>query len=259
VNARTRVIAPVVGVLLAALGLCAAAQAPDDRSRAGEEFARGVAAYGERRYEEAAARFEAVRELGLESGELYYDLGSAYYRLGDAGRAILSFRRAERFLPRDPDLRENLAMALERARERLPEPGDLPWQRAAAAWRRSLALHEEKALFLAAYVLAGAILLLSLVAWTVPLRRIGAALAVVSLLLGASYGARLHGERSRPPAVVIAPQAEVRTGPGEDYSVHFLLHAGAELRVEEQAGEWAKIVISAERKGWLRASTIERL
>ncbi len=225
-------------------------------ARAGELFARGVAAYGERRYSDAAAQFEEIRKLGLESGEVDYDLGSAYYRLGDVGRAILNFRRAERFFPRDPDLKENLAMALERAKERAPGAGDLPWQKAYAAFRQSLSLAEEKMLFLSAYTLAALALLGSIFALRAPLRRVGMGLGVIAILLGASYLTRLHDERSRPPAVALAAEIDVRTGPGEDYSVHFVVHAGAEFRVVEVKGEWSKIAISADRKGWLRSSTI---
>ncbi|MBI1852974.1 MAG: tetratricopeptide repeat protein [Planctomycetes bacterium] len=225
----------------------------------GELFAKGVAAYGEKRYEDAAKSFEDVRGLGVESAELDYDLGSAYYRLGDVGRAIVAFRRAEKFAPRDPDLRENLAMALDRATERLPESGDLPWQKAFTAWRRSLSLGEEKALFVAAWTLAAAILLASLFVWRTPLRRVGLLVGVMAVVLGVSYLTRLHDEKTRPIAVVLDPKVEVRTGPGEDYSVHFLLHAGAELRVEETQGEWSKVSVSADRKGWLRASTIEKV
>jgi tetratricopeptide (TPR) repeat protein len=251
---RRRSVLAFASLALAVAGV-AEARAPE----AGELFAKGVAAYGERRYEDAAKSFEAVRQLGLDGAELEYDLGSAYYRIGDVGRAIAAFRRAERFAPRDPDVRENLSMALERAKDPLPQTSELPWDKAIAAWRRSLSLAEEKTLFLSAYALAAALLLGSLLFLQKALRRAGIVAGAVALLLGVSYLTRLHGETARPHAVVVDPKVDVRTGPGEDYQPYFLLHAGAELRVEELQGGWAKISISADRKGWLPASAIERI
>src|SRR5262249_31210219 len=71
--------------------------------------------YGEGRWREAAGAYERVLALREESGNLYCNLGNAWAKAGDFGRALYAYERAERLLPRDPDLIANRAFVRERA------------------------------------------------------------------------------------------------------------------------------------------------
>ena len=49
-------------------------------------------------------------------------------------------------------------------------------------------------------------------------------------------------------------------GPGSDYVTQLVLHSGAEARLLEQSGMWAKLDLSGEGlSGWVPASTIEHV
>jgi hypothetical protein len=68
-------------------------------------------AFGEARYGEASADFEAlVRQEGY-SAPLLFDLGNAYLRDGKPVPAMLAYERAELLAPRDPGIQANLAVA----------------------------------------------------------------------------------------------------------------------------------------------------
>ncbi|MCK5643063.1 MAG: tetratricopeptide repeat protein, partial [Gammaproteobacteria bacterium] len=67
--------------------------------------------YNNGEYSTAAQFYEQLISQGKVHSSLYYNLGNAYYVQGDIGRAILNYQRASRLDPRDPDIRENLAMA----------------------------------------------------------------------------------------------------------------------------------------------------
>jgi tetratricopeptide (TPR) repeat protein len=56
-------------------------------------FTRGVAAFQQGDYRQAAARFEAARETGLDTPALHYNLGVSYYRLGRFGASAAAFER----------------------------------------------------------------------------------------------------------------------------------------------------------------------
>src|SRR5262249_48670461 len=60
----------------------------------------------------AAADFETALTLGGENGAVLHGLGNAWMKAGRKGEAIATWRRALRYLPRDPYLRANLAPAL---------------------------------------------------------------------------------------------------------------------------------------------------
>ena len=82
----------------------------------------------------------------------------------------------------------------------------------------------------------------------------------VLLLLGVlSIGVRLLDERGQPPAVVVASEVEVRSGPGEDYLTEFTLHAGAEVRVVERRGDWVRIALPGNLQGWSPDEAVSEL
>src|SRR5205814_513210 len=92
-------------------------------------FYQGNAAYKAGDYAGAAGAYERLLNAGLASGPLYFNLGNAYFKNGHVGQAILNFERAHRLMPRDPDVRANLAYAAEIAKD-IPEASPL-WQRLA--------------------------------------------------------------------------------------------------------------------------------
>ena len=75
-------------------------------------------------FQKAALCFETVRsEGGIENGRLFYNIGNIYFRLGDTGKAILNYRRAERFIPNDINLQQNLNYARSRRVDKIePKP-----------------------------------------------------------------------------------------------------------------------------------------
>ena len=63
-------------------------------------------------YRESADLLESIVADGYRNGAVYYNLGNAYFRAGEYGRAILNYRKAKPYRPRDPYLSANLAQAL---------------------------------------------------------------------------------------------------------------------------------------------------
>jgi len=57
--------------------------------------------------------------------------------------------------------------------------------------------------------------------------------------------------------VVIASEATIRSGNGPNHSALFVLHEGAEFRVDEETGEWMKIRLGDGKIGWVSASAVE--
>jgi tetratricopeptide (TPR) repeat protein len=95
-----------------------------------DAFLRAEKQYQDQNYEGAIETYEAIGELGVVDGALYYNLGNAYFKAGHLGRAILNYERALRLMPGDEDTRANLAFANElvsEAVEPLPLPLFIGW------------------------------------------------------------------------------------------------------------------------------------
>ncbi len=224
-------------------------------------FAAGNEAYRKGEYGEAIRLYEEILSSGVESGELFYNLGAARFREGDLGRAVADYERARRYLPRDADVKANLEYVLERTLDREIARQDLPPLRLAAAlaerltWKEWFRVVETTyAVFL---VLLGAFLLRPslqdrLREW---LYVSGGVLLAVCLLFAIS----LHAERLSTTGVVTESEVPVRSGPGEQFTREFLLHAGTVLRVRREADGWVYFTLTGDFRGWLPEKAIERL
>ena len=234
--------------------------APDTESGAGMAEANRL--YEAGRYAEAVQAYEALIELGVAEGEVYYNLGNAYLKDGDIGRTILNYRRAQQLLPRDPDVNANLEMAKGMALDQLQAQdgvGLADWvERALIRWTT---LDEAAAIALGMWLLccvlvAAMILrprarsLLRIVLW------VAAILLALSVF---SVGYRLVDVHGRDPGVVVAESIEVASGPGDDYLVEFTLHAGTEVRVLERRNGWLRIALPGDLQGWVPQETVETL
>ena len=212
-------------------------------------------------YAEAIAVYETIVEAGVHDSAVFYNLGNAYYKQGDLGRAILNYRRAQYLNPRDNDIAANLAIARLQTLDQLePDEGLLAnFVEIAEAW---LTLNE--ALILASILwllvgLFGVVAILSRRLRRVSLWVLGA-LGIFLLVGVISMANRYYLEQTAPPAVVVASQVDVTSGPGtgEQYLVEFNLHTGAEIRLLESRPDWRRVALpGGNSQGWVPAQAVE--
>ncbi|MBM3316597.1 MAG: hypothetical protein FJY75_01970 [Candidatus Eisenbacteria bacterium] len=210
----------------------------------------------------AVEAYRAVLRAGWESASLYYNLGSACHRAGEQGWAIAYLEQARRLAPRDADIRHNLALARRGAKQGAPQletswllgllAGMLDSVSPAGSVRLFLA-----GVWIAAFALAAA-------GWTGPaLRRWGRRLVLASLLfLGAGLGLlalKGYQARSAPGGVVVAAEAEVRSGPLRGETVRFVLPAGTLVHLGRSAEGWREVWLSTEMRGWVSADELAAL
>jgi tetratricopeptide (TPR) repeat protein len=209
---------------------------------------------------EAAAIYEAIIEAGIHNSDLYYNLGNAYFKQGDLGRAILNYRRAQRLMPRDTDINTNLNFARTQTVDQLETTGGglTNLVQVAEEW---LTLNEALVLALALWVFICYFAVLTIL---LPrLRRVfGWVMVVLALLLVIgllSIANRFYTDWRYPSAVVVAPEVEITSGPGdsEQYLVEFTLHAGAETRLLEERPGWRRISLPGNLQGWAPAEAVE--
>ena len=107
--------AAVVLVALLFSGLMASPVLAQEGEESGGSW-EGLIATGNARYQEtdfsgALDAYETVLQAGFESADLHYNLGNAYFKTGSLGFSILSYERALKLDPGDPDIRANLDLA----------------------------------------------------------------------------------------------------------------------------------------------------
>lgn len=216
-----------------------------------------TAAYEGGQYQAAAECFRGLQSDGHRNGHLLYNEGNAWYRAGDIGRAVLAYRRALIFLPRDGDVVANLRSARQRATDDL-EPPDTRGALLGTVLAPYDALGPRELLVVGSVAWA---LFFGLLA--VRVRRDlpgGAGPLVLLALLAASaligWSARSYQLAAHPLAVVVGDEVTLRSGRDLQSVDLVRLHAGAEVRVVEEDAAWIQVALSSGQRGWLPSSEL---
>ena len=211
-------------------------------------------AYKDGNYPEAVQLYSELTGTGHTTGHLFYNLGNACFRAGDPGRAILNYKRAELFIPRDADLRFNLSYARDRTGDATEEP-ELLFD-FVFFWVDSLSLDE---LFYA-FALVNLVFFVMLTVRIFTKREwtyyVVVVCVIVWLIAGLSFGTRYVQIATDSRVVILADELNVLAGPDPHDTVLFRLHAGTVLERERSEGGWSLIRISDEKRGWVESHAI---
>lgn len=206
--------------------------------------------------------YARVLANGLESGELYYNLGNAYFKQGRLGPAILYYERARRLMPGDDDLLANLELARSLTADDI-EPLPEFWLFRAVGWW--VALLPRPALvwlvalaWLTAMAAMVGVILAPQTAVTVWGRRAALASGAVVLVFGLNLAIRELGMGAAEEAVIMVAETEVQSAPSGDSTLRiFTVHEGTKVRIDRRSDIWIEIVLEDGKVGWIRAEQLE--
>ncbi len=203
-------------------------------------------------YLAAAQRFEGIAS-DVENGRLEYNIGNCYLQAGDLGRAILHYRRAQRLMPRDSLLADNLAEARSRRLTNIAAGRAGTLLRNVFFWHFETSPTGRKraavALFAMTWVLLTVRVFRRRRAWLLA----AGACVIASLGLTASLSTQRWLERTSPPGVVLDMDVVVYKGPGAGYQRQFEqpLQPGTEFTLRERRGTWWNIELPDGQRGWI--------
>jgi len=235
----------------------AAAADPGSRERA---FVRALELFDNAKapddYRAAARELQTIVDDGFENGAVYYNLGNAFYRAGDYGRAIVSYRKAKPYRPRDTYLEANLQQALAAAPGKLTPPAT-PWWNHVLFWSDWLSFPAKVRLTAVGMIAAAACVLLAVLFRRGVLFLLAAVLLTGCVLAGIDAGLNAPGRSRR--AVIIA-ETIARKGTGKDYEPAFdqPLRDGAEFTILNETADWTLGHFEGIGDGWVRNEFVAR-
>ena len=203
--------------------------------------------------------FRGALQAGAIDQHAYHGLGNALYRQGELGLAIAAWNRALVLAPANADVTANLERARRDTRDRLEVPqrsvGPFFWQASLSTGTTALASGVLAAVALVSLV--PAVLRRSAQGRSALPVRVAAVCGTGALLLALSTALAASAP---PTAVVRSQEATARSALGPAGVDLFVLHEGAEVRVDEQAElgglGYALVVLPDARKGWLPLDTV---
>lgn len=255
---RSRVERAALIIILFGLPLNTFSQTPE------EAFSKGNELYRRGQFQEALRAYESILSQGYVSSELYFNMGNVYFRLNKIARAILSYERASRLRPGDPDVENNLKLAQLKTADRIDPVPEL----FVFSWLRALGSIISREIATAGFIVSWLLLFLSLSVLSVlkrlsflsATRRIAVVAVVGVVVLGSFMG--IHAwERSagRDQAVILAPVVTAKFSPDEQGADAFVIHEGLKVRMSDSVADWEKITLPDGKVGWIRSEHCEKI
>ena len=205
-------------------------------------------------YAKVLLRFNRlVDEGGIRNGKLFYNIGNINFLLGDTGRAILNYRRAEQYIPNDPNLAKNLAYARNMRQDKLEIKDQKRIQQTLLFFHYDFGTRTRLILFGISYVLFWIFAGMKIFSQ----RPYTKWVLTISLLFTLLFGTSLYVEHSQSATslegVILDPEVIARQGDAESYQPSFEdpLHAGVEFILLEDRGAWWQIELPDGRNCWI--------
>ena len=219
--------------------------------------------YMQARYQEAYDLYKAIYNSGLESSELYYNIGNCAYKCQNYAQAILWYERAQLLDPKNADIAYNLEMANRFCLDKItPLPHFF-----LHSWLRTIRDTFPADGWAWGTLLLFALSCLLLLTFFFGRSRMGrrwafyGSLFVLLLAVGAfSFGWSQKQQVShRNHAVVFAPVVSVKSAPDRQGKDLFIIHEGTKVHILEQMGAWGRIELADGRQGWMEMEMAERI
>ncbi len=217
-------------------------------------FLAAVNSYEQGHYAAAAEGFLTLAEAGVVNGNLYYNIANAFFKAGDIGRAVLWYEKAYRLIPRDPDLKFNLAYARTLVKDKAPD--NTSWLLDLFFWRYWLGRNLTAvlaAVFSVCFFFA--LFLKRKLKKGVPGVIVYGTLGLFLFFSLTATGNYLLGY-SDNQGVVLAESISVKSGLSDLATELFVLHAGSRVAIEQKQKNFYRIRFGKDKIGWVNQKTI---
>ncbi len=207
-------------------------------------------------YRSAAQEFEKILVDGFECGAVFYNIGNAYFRAGEYGRAIIHYRKAKPYRPRDTYLEANLQQALAMAPGRLM-PLPKPWWNHVLFWTEWFSFPRKVLLTSIGLTLTACLLVIATWLQRSQLYLLAGVVLILATALGLDMA--INNPNSVNRAVIIG-ETVARKGIGKDYEPAFdqPLRDGAEFSILSQTNDWTFGHFEGIGDGWVRNDFVAR-
>ncbi|MCR5504661.1 MAG: tetratricopeptide repeat protein [Elusimicrobiaceae bacterium] len=211
--------------------------------------------FDEGNYLGAVAEYQKLIDSGNKNSYTYYNLANSYFKAGDLDKAIVNYYRAFRLNPRDKDIINNLSFALKKTGQTLI-PESMP--KSVFLLYNYFSLSEIKGLaFICLWLVAISFTFFVSFKYRPFLLKI-LIVNLCLLILFTGYYFFRSKQDLQELAVVVAPRAELRSGPSENFPVALNVPRAQLLKVNDKKGDWLEVTTdSGNTFTWVQKKYIE--
>ncbi len=216
--------------------------------------------FRDKKYEQALGQYEEIAALGIESGNLYYNMGNAYFKSGMLGEALSSYEQAKRLIPNDSDLKANINF-VESLRENPVLVSRPVWIIAVLKYFAGyFSMNRLSLIWVCMYWL---VLIISGMAVLLPhyralLKKYIICAGVILLLISCVWSVKFYDIHANAYAFVIDEVIDAKFAPAEEATTYFKVYEGTRVEIIREEGKWARIKTPDGKIGWASRLALDK-
>lgn len=225
-----------------------------ENSNAYESFVKGNTSYNQQKYDDALKNYKDAENSGIKNSNLFYNMGNTHFKLNNLGMAKVYYLKAQKYDHTNNDIKQNLSLINEKIVEKSEPSIREKILSKAFFWNSFLNIKEMTIFFLIIWSVFWIMVILKK-RKNPALRNALNIYAIFALIFALSYFDYLYKFTAKE-AVVTVQEAEVKTGIDSSSITVFKIHEGAEVKIIQSLDDWSKIELDADKKGWIKNSSI---
>lgn len=217
--------------------------------------------YGEKKYAEAAGKYQQLIDSGYQVADLYYNAGNAYYKSSQTGMAVYSFEKALSLKPGDEQIEQNLALANQQVGNNIES---LPLLFFEKWWLQLQVIHTSAGWATGSIVLCWILAALAIAYFFMPgLRRPvfrwGMMVAGILFIGYFSMAIWMQNKAYNSGSAIVMKTVKVKAAPDEGSKDQFDIKEGIKIKVLDSTKDFSKIQLSDGKTGWVAVQAIRNL
>ena len=228
-----------------------------------ELFSEANDLYKTEAYSKAIEKYLSIEEQGLESSDLFFNLGNSYYKLNKVAPSIYYYEKALKMNPLHKDAKTNLTFAKRMTIDKIDTLPKSFLQRISENVIQKLPYDTWAIIAVIASFLASILFLVYRYSYSTRRKLLyfnSTILAVVILILSVIFAfENFEIAQNNRTAIIFSPKTEIKNAPTSTSDDIFELHEGTKVLVLDELDDWKKIKLSDGKIGWLSSEDLKEI
>ena len=213
--------------------------------------------YVDENYSAAISLYDSILTSGMESSELYYNLGNCHYKKNDWANAIWHYEKSLQ-LNNNEKTKHNLKLVKLKIIDRIEPLPQLFYKKWWIDLTQSLSTQVWQILTLFGM---GFLFILQLISQFTSLKSkiitkiLSATTVIILLITQTSY----HNNFIKKEAIIFSETLTINSAPSINSTNLFTLHLGTKVEITDTIGDWINIKIVNGNSGWVIKNSIKEL
>ena len=207
--------------------------------------------YAEEKYIDAISLYDSIIYNGLESSELYYNLGNCYYKIKDWPQAIWYYKKSLSINPNNNDAYHNLNVSKLKTKNLTKAIPQLFYKKWIDNIINLLSLKNWQ-IFTIICIWIVVIIQILKIFTKFKIKHLLTLFHIFSLIILITTYTAYQKKYTEKEAIIFSSSTIVNSAPSSSGTNLFSLNPGNEIRIIDQIEDWVKIKTTDGRNGWIK-------